>query len=315
MAEAGDIVAIAGLAKATVADTLADPLVEEPIAAQPIDPSTIAMTFSVNDSPYAGQDGTKVTSRQIWDRLMREAEGNVAIRISRSPENDAFEVAGRGELQLAVLIETMRREGFELSISRPRVLFQNEPLTGQRLEPIEEVVIDVDEEFSGAVVEKLTKRRGELVEMRPAGAVQAAPRLPGTLTGADRLSWRFLTDTAAPGHEPDFPRLAPWKGPIAQRHTSLRQRRAGRAVAYATLELEDRGVMFIEHGTKVYSGMISASTIGQRPRGEPPEGQDLSNMRDRQGRRVCSPAGQAHPRARHRLHRRRRDGRGHQPIS
>ena len=168
-AVAGDIVALAGLSKSTVADTICVPEVTEPIMAQPIDPSTIAVTFSVNDSPLGGLDGDKVTSRVIWDRLQKEAEGNVAIRVSETADKDAFEVSGRGELQLAVLIEQMRREGFELSISRPRVLFQADPQTGQRLEPMEEVVIDVDEEFSGAVVEKMQQRKAELMDMRPSG--------------------------------------------------------------------------------------------------------------------------------------------------
>ena len=282
MAEAGDIIAIAGLTKATVADTLADPLVEEPIAAQPIDPSTIAMTFSVNDSPYAGLDGTKVTSRQIWDRLLREAEGNVAIKVSRSPENDAFEVAGRGELQLAVLIETMRREGFELSISRPRVLFQHDPVTGQRLEPIEEVVIDVDEEFSGAVVEKLTRRRGDLVEMRPAGAGKQRLVFHAPSRALIGYYGEFLTDTRGTGvMNRLFHAFEPYRGPIAQRHTGvIVSGEQGEAVAYALWNLEDRGLMFVEHGTKVYSGMV----IGEHNRGNdlevnPLKGKKLTNMR------------------------------------
>lgn len=282
VAEAGDIVALAGLTKATVADTIADLAVEEPIAAQPIDPSTIAMTFSVNDSPYAGQDGTKVTSRQIWDRLLREAEGNVAIRVSRSPENDAFEVAGRGELQLAVLIETMRREGFELSISRPRVLFQNDPATGQRLEPIEEVVIDVDEEFAGSVVEKLTRRRAELVEMRPAGAGKQRLVFHAPSRALIGYHGEFLTDTRGTGvMNRLFHEWQAWKGPIAQRHTGvIVSGEQGEAVAYALWNLEDRGQLFVEHGTKVYSGMI----IGEHNRGNdlevnPLKAKKLTNMR------------------------------------
>jgi len=166
---AGDIIAVAGLAQTTVADTICAPEVTTPLAADPIDPPTLAITFSVNDSPLAGREGTKVTSRMIGERLFREAEGNVAIRVSESTEKDAFEVAGRGELQLGVLIETMRREGYELSISRPRVLFTTDPVTARRLEPIEEVVVDVDEEFAGVVVEKMSRRRAEMQEMRPSG--------------------------------------------------------------------------------------------------------------------------------------------------
>ena len=198
-AEAGDIVAIAGFTKTTVADTLCEPSVEAPIPAQPIDPSTIAMTFSVNDGPYAGQDGTKVTSRQIWDRLQREAEGNVAIRVTLSEERDAFEVAGRGELQLAVLIETMRREGFEMCVGRPRVLFQTDPATGERLEPIEEVVVDVDEEYSGVVVEKLTARRAELKDMRPAGAGKQRIVFHAPSRALIGYFGEFLTDTRGTG--------------------------------------------------------------------------------------------------------------------
>jgi len=168
-AEAGDIIAIAGLAETTVADTLCAPEVEKALPAQPVDPPTLAMTFSVNDSPLAGREGTKVTSRMIVERLRREAEGNVAIRVSESEERDATEVAGRGELQLGVLIETMRREGFELAISRPRVLFKTDPATGERLEPMEEVVIDLDEPFAGIVVEEMSLRKGEMQEMKPTG--------------------------------------------------------------------------------------------------------------------------------------------------
>ena len=168
-AHAGDIVALAGLTNTTVADTICAPEVAEPLAAQPIDPPTLAMTFSVNDSPLAGREGDKVTSRMIRDRLFREAEGNVALRIADTEGGDAFEVAGRGELQLGILIETMRREGYELAISRPRVLFKTDPLNGQRLEPIEEVVVDVDEEFSGTVVQKMSERKADLIEMRPSG--------------------------------------------------------------------------------------------------------------------------------------------------
>jgi GTP-binding protein len=281
-AEAGDIVAIAGFSTATVADSLLDPAIEEPLPAQPIDPSTIAMTFSVNDSPYAGQEGTKVTSRQIWDRLRREAEGNVAIRVRESEEKDAFEVSGRGELQLAVLIETMRREGFELSISRPRVLFQSDPATGQRLEPIEEVVVDVDEGYSGVVVEKLTQRRGELKDMRPAGAGKQRLVFHAPSRALIGYLGEFLTDTRGTGVlNRVFHGFEPWKGPIAQRHTGvLISSEQGEAVAYALWNLEDRGPMFIGAGEKIYLGMI----IGEHTRGNdlevnPLKGKKLTNIR------------------------------------
>ncbi|HXF53377.1 MAG TPA: GTP-binding protein, partial [Hyphomicrobiaceae bacterium] len=167
--EAGDIVAIAGLTTATVSDTLCDPAVERPLPAQPVDPPTLSMTFRINDGPFAGREGSKVQSRVIRERLLKEAERNVAIKVTPSSENDAFDVAGRGELQLGILIETMRREGFELTVSRPRVVFKVDEATGERREPIEEVIIDVDEEHAGVVMQKLAERRGELKEVRPSG--------------------------------------------------------------------------------------------------------------------------------------------------
>ena len=280
-AEAGDIVALAGLAKPTVADTFCEPSVDEPLPAQPIDPSTIAMTFSVNDTPYAGQDGTKVTSRVIWERLVREAEGNVAIRVSQNEAKDAFEVAGRGELQLAVLIETMRREGFELSISRPRVLFQTDA-QGRRLEPIEECTIDVDEAFAGIVVEKLTSRKGELKDMRPAGA--GKQRLVFHVPSRALIGYHgeFLTDTRGTGVlNRIFHAWEPYKGPIAQRHTGvLISNDQGESVAYALNALEERGPLFIGPGEKVYAGMI----IGEHTRGNdlevnPLKTKKLTNIR------------------------------------
>ena len=281
-AEAGDIVAIAGFTKTTVADTLCEPSVETPIPAQPIDPSTIAMTFSVNDGPYAGQDGTKVTSRQIWDRLRREAEGNVAIRVKLSEERDAFEVAGRGELQLAVLIETMRREGFEMCVGRPRVLFQADPVTGERLEPIEEVVVDVDEEYSGIVVEKLTARRAELKDMRPAGAGKQRIVFNAPSRALIGYFGEFLTDTRGTGVlNRVFAGYEPFKGSIQQRHTGvLISSELGESTAYALFSLEDRGPLFIGAGEKIYTGMI----IGEHTRGNdldvnPLRAKKLTNIR------------------------------------
>lgn len=281
-AEAGDIVAIAGFSKATVADTLCDLSVEVPLPAQPIDPSTIVMTFSVNDGPYAGQDGSKVTSRQIGDRLRREAEGNVAIRVRESEERDAFEVAGRGELQLAVLIETMRREGFELCVGRPRVVFQSDPATGERLEPIEEVVVDVDEVYAGIVVEKLTARRAELKDMRPAGAGKQRLVFQAPSRALIGYHGEFLTDTRGTGVlNRVFAAYAPFKGAIQQRFTGvLISGEQGEAVAYALWNLEDRGPMFIGPGEKVYSGMV----IGEHTRGNdlevnPLRAKKLTNIR------------------------------------
>jgi GTP-binding protein len=281
-AEAGDIVALAGLSRTTVADTIADPAVTEAIPAQPIDPPTITMTFSVNDSPLAGREGDKVTSRVIRDRLLREAEGNVALRITESAEKDSFEVAGRGELQLAILIEQMRREGFELSISRPRVVYQNDPLSGQRLEPIEEVVIDVDEEFSGSVVNKLSERKAELVEMRPSGGGKLRLTFHAPSRGLIGYYGEFLTDTRGTGvMNRLFHSYAPFKGQIPSRRTGvLIANGQGVAVAYALWNLEDRGPMLIDPGVDVYEGMI----IGEHTRDNDLEvnvlkGKQLTNIR------------------------------------
>jgi len=281
-AEAGDIVALAGLTKPTVSDTLCDPEVTKPIPSQPVDPPTLAMTFSVNDSPLAGREGSKITSRVIRDRLMRETEGNVAIRVRETSEKDAFEVAGRGELQLGVLIETMRREGFELSISRPRVLYQSDPVTGQRLEPIEEVVVDVDEEHSGSVVNKIAERKGEMTEMKPSGGNKVRLRFLAPSRGLIGYLGEFLTDTRGTGimHRL-FHGYAPYKGPIRTRNTGVLIANAeGEAVAYALWNLEDRGPMMIDPGTKVYQGMI----IGEHTRGNDLEvnvlkGKQLTNIR------------------------------------
>ncbi len=281
-AEAGDIVAIAGFAKATVADTLGALVLDLPIAAQPIDPPTLAMTFSINDSPLSGKDGNKLTSREIWSRLTREAEGNVAIRVSRTESNDAFEVAGRGELQLAVLIETLRREGYELSISRPRVLTRDDPETGQRLEPLEEVTIDVDAEHAGVVVEKLGERRADMVEMRPAGA--GKQRIVFIVPSRSLIGYHgdFLTDTRGTGvMNRVFHAYGPYRGPIEQRHTgTLISTARGESVPYALWNLEERGPLFIGAGEPVYPGMI----IGEHSRGNdlevnPLKAKQLSNVR------------------------------------
>jgi len=281
-AAAGDIVAIAGLTQSTVADTLCDPAVTEPLPAQPIDPPTLAMTFSVNDSPLAGREGDKVTSRVIRDRLMREAEGNVAIRITQTQDMDAFEVAGRGELQLGILIETMRREGYELAISRPRVLYKSDPLNGQRLEPIEEVVIDVDEEFSGIVVNKLSERKADLQEMRPSGGAKLRLRFLAPSRGLIGYHNEFLTDTRGTGViNRLFHGYAPYKGTISARRTGvLISNGEGVAVAYALWNLEDRGPMIIDPGVPVYQGMI----VGEHTRGNDLEvnvlkGKQLTNIR------------------------------------
>ena len=280
--QAGDIIAVAGLALTTVADTICAPEVSIPLPADPIDPPTLAMTFSVNDSPLAGREGTKVTSRMIGERLFREAEGNVAIRVLESREKDAFEVAGRGELQLGVLIETMRREGFELSISRPRVLFQSDPATGRRLEPIEEVVVDVDEEFSGIVVDKMSRRKAEMQEVRPSGGGKLRLTFFGPTRGLIGYQGEFLTDTRGTGVMSRlFHGYAPHKGGIEGRRNGVLVSTAnGAAIAYALWNLEDRGPMFIEPGDQIYEGMIvGAHTRGNDLDVNPAKGKQLTNIR------------------------------------
>jgi GTP-binding protein len=263
-AEAGDIVAVAGLADATVPDTIAAPEQATPLPVIPVDPPTLAMTFLVNDSPLAGREGKKVTSRQIRDRLLREAEGNVAIRITTEANSDAFEVAGRGELQLGVLIEQMRREGFELAVGRPRVLTRRNDETNEREEPYEEVFADVDEPYSGAVVEKLSIRKGELQEMKPSGGgkVRLVFRIPSR--GLIGYHGEFLTDTRGSGiMNRLFAGYGPWKGNIeGRRNGVLISNSDGDSVAYALWAIEERGPLFIGPGEKLYPGMI----IGENSR-------------------------------------------------
>ncbi len=279
-ASAGDIVSLAGLPNATVAHTICAPEVNEPLPAQPIDPPTLSMTFRVNDSPLAGTEGDKVTSRMIRDRLLREGEGNVALRVTESEEKDSMEVAGRGELQLGILIETMRREGFELSVSRPRVLLKRE--NGVLMEPIEEVVIDLDEEHSGIVVQKLSERKGELVEMRPSGGGRQRLVFYAPTRGLIGYQGELLTDTRGTAiMNRLFHDYAPHKGNIqGRRNGVLISTDAGEAVAYALWNLEDRGPMMIDPGTRVYRGMI----VGEHTRDNDLEvnvlkGKKLTNIR------------------------------------
>ncbi|HTU10453.1 MAG TPA: translational GTPase TypA [Allosphingosinicella sp.] len=259
-AEAGDIIAIAGLTKATVSNTIAEPGLTQPLRARPIDPPTLAMSFAVNDSPYAGRDGDKVQSRVIRDRLEREAEGNVAIRITTAHDNDSFEVAGRGELQLGVLIETMRREGFELSISRPRVLFREgkDSESGGREEPYETVVVDVDDEHAGTVVEKMAQRKGEMTDMRPSGGGKTRLTFTAPSRGLIGYHGEFLSDTRGTGiMNRLFDRYGPYKGPIQGRQNGvLISMETGAAVGYALNALEERGVLFISPGDMLYEGMV-----------------------------------------------------------
>jgi GTP-binding protein len=281
-ASAGDIVAIAGLPEATVSHTLCAPEVVEPLPAQPMDPPTLAMSFRVNDSPYAGTEGDKVTSRMIRDRLLREAEGNVALKITESSDKDAYEVAGRGELQLGILIETMRREGFELGVTRPKVLLERDPVSGDLMEPIEEVTIDVDEEFSGIVVQKLSERRAELVEMRPSGGGRLRLVLHAPTRGLIGYQGELLSDTRGTAvFNRVFHAYAPYKGEIEGRRTGvLISNGEGEAVAYALWNLEDRGPMMVTPGTRVYQGMI----VGEHTRGNDLvvnvlKGKKLTNIR------------------------------------
>jgi len=274
---AGDIVAVAGLSKATVADTLCALDVTEALPAQPIDPPTIAITVSINDSPLAGRDGDKVQSRVIRARLLAEAEANVAIKVAETADKDAMEVAGRGELQLGVLIETLRREGFELSISRPRVVYQSDPETGQRLEPIEEVVVDVDDDFSGVVIEKLSGRKAELTDMVPSGAGKTRLTFLAPSRALIGYQGEFLTDTRGSGVlNRLFARYEPHKGAIEGRRNGVLISNAdGDMTAYALWNLEDRGVMFVGAGEKTYQGMI----IGENAK---PDDLDVNPLKAKQ---------------------------------
>jgi GTP-binding protein len=261
-AEAGDIIAVAGLSDATVPDTIGAPDLAAPLPAIPVDPPTLAMTFRINDGPLAGREGKKVTSRQIRERLFREAEGNVAIKVSESNETEAFEVAGRGELQLGVLIEQMRREGFELTIGRPRVLTRRNEETGDREEPMEEVLVDVDEPYSGVVVEKLSRRKGEMRDMRPSGGGKVRLTFMIPTRGLIGYHGEFLTDTRGTGiMNRLFAGYGPWKGPIEGRRAgALISTEPGEAVHYALFYIQERGVLFVSPGDKVYQGMILGET-------------------------------------------------------
>jgi GTP-binding protein len=280
-AQCGDIVAIAGLQVATVADTIASTEVTTPIKALPIDPPTLSMAFSINDSPLVGQSGKKLTSRMIWDRLQKEAEGNISISIKRSTEQESFEVAGRGELQLGILIETMRREGFELSISRPRVLYKTDE-KGRRLEPMEELFIDLDDEFSGTIIEKITLRKGSLTDMRPSGVGKTRLKFTIPTRGLIGYHGEFLTDTRGTGiMNRSFSGYEPYKGPIEGRTKGvLVSNSPGNAVAYALFFLEERGTLFVNPGDPVYEGLI----IGEHNKGNeldvnPTKAKQLTNMR------------------------------------
>jgi GTP-binding protein len=281
-AEAGDIIAVAGLTEGTIPDTVCAPEQMVPLPATPVDPPTLAMTFRINDGPLAGREGKKVTSRQIRDRLFRETESNVAIEVTESQESEAFEVAGRGELQLGVLIEQMRREGFELTIGRPRVLTRLNPETGEREEPMEEVLVDVDEPYSGVVVEKISRRKGELQDMRPSGGGKVRLTFNMPSRGLIGYHGEFLTDTRGTGiMNRLFAGYGPWKGVLeGRRNGSLISTEPGEAVHYALFYIQERGTLFVNPGEKVYEGMI----LGEHSRGSdlevnPIKEKKLTNVR------------------------------------
>jgi GTP-binding protein len=256
---AGDIIAVAGLTDATVPETIGSPDLPGPLPATPIDPPTLSMTFRINDGPLAGREGKKVTSRQIRERLLSESEGNVAIRVAiSSNETDAFEVSGRGELQLGVLIEQMRREGFELTIGRPKVLTRSNPETGEREEPYEDVLIDVDEPYAGVVVDKMSRRKAELADIRPSGGGKQRLTFRIPSRGLIGYHGEFLTDTRGTGvMNRLFAGYGPWKGAIeGRRNGALISSADGEAVQYSLFSLQDRGVLFVSPGEKVYVGMI-----------------------------------------------------------
>jgi len=280
--QAGDIIAVAGLTDATIPDTVGAPELTAPLPAIPVDPPTLAMTFRINDGPLAGREGKKVTSRQIRDRLYREAEGNVAIKITDSAESEAFEVAGRGELQLGVLIEQMRREGFELAIGRPRVLTRKNAETGEREEPMEEVLVDVDEPYTGIVVEKMSLRKGEMTDMRPSGGGKVRLTFMMPSRGLIGYHGEFLTDTRGTGiMNRLFAGYGPWKGTIeGRRNGSLISTENGEAIHYSLFYIQERGTLFVSPGDKVYQGLI----LGEHSRGSdlevnPIKEKKLTNIR------------------------------------
>ncbi len=279
--EAGDIICIAGMSEASVSDTICDMALTTPMKSTPVDPPTIAVTISVNDSPLAGTEGKKLTSTMIRDRLLAEAETNVTIKVSETGGKEALEVAGRGELQLGVLIETMRREGFELSVSRPRVLFRNDE-QGNRTEPYEEVIVDVDDAYSGTVIDKLSQRKAEMSDMRSSGGGKTRITFIAPSRGLIGYQSQFMTDTRGTGiMNRLFHSYGPYKGDLGSRHHgALISTDKGEAVAYAIFNLQDRGTMFIGHGEKVYGGMI----VGEHSRENDLEinvlkGKQLTNVR------------------------------------
>ncbi len=278
---AGDIIAIAGVESASVSDTICAPEIDTPIKSTPIDPPTMAINIGVNNSPLAGKEGTKLTTRVILDRLRKEEATNIAITVKAELGSDSYEVGGRGELQLGVLIETMRREGFELSVSRPKVLFKQDE-NGHTLEPIEEVVIDVDEAYSGVVIEKLSQRKGEMKEMKPSGGSKLRMKFYVPSRGLIGFQSIFRNDTRGTGVMSRlFYKYEPFKGEIEkQRNGVIISNCAGETTAYALSGFEERGVLFVPERATVYDGMI----IGEHNKSNdievnPVKGKKLTNMR------------------------------------
>lgn len=280
-ANSGDIIAIAGIEKANVSDTICDPSISAPLPSTPIDPPTLSITISINDSPIAGREGSKLTSRMLKDRLLREAEGNVSIKVTESENRDAFEVAGRGELQLGVLIETMRREKFELSVSRPKVLYKTSE-TGEKLEPIEEIIIDVDDEYIGEIVQTMALRKGDVLDIKPSGGGKTRLSILAPSRGLIGYHGQFLTITRGTGvMNKIFHGYDKYKGNIEGRRNGVLISNAdGEVTAYALWNLEERGKLFIQPGAMVYRGMI----IGEHNRDNdlevnPLKSKQLSNVR------------------------------------
>ena len=278
---AGDIVIIAGLTKATVADTICDLAVENPLASTPLDPPTMSISISVNSSPLAGKDGTKLTSTQIRERLLSEAENNVGINFSENKNKDSFQISGRGELQLGVLVETMRREGFELTVSRPRVIFKTDT-NGNKTEPIEEVTIDLDAEFSSKIIDNMNRRKAEMINMIDAGAGKTRLIFHAPTRGLIGYQSRFMTQTRGTGvMNRTFHSYGSFKSGITGRiNGALISMETGSAVAFAIFNLQERGEIFIGHNTEVYKGMI----CGEHNRDNDLEvnflkGKKLTNMR------------------------------------
>ena len=277
---AGDIVCVAGLKTTSVSDTICHLGVNEALKSTPIDPPTMSVTITVNDSPISGLEGKKVTSTMIRERLLAEAETNVAVSFKENDQKDLFEIGGRGELQIGVLIETMRREGFELSVSRPKVLFKQE--NNKKLEPFEEVTIDVDEEYSSTVIDSINQRKGEMIDMRDTGQNKKRIIFKAPTRGLIGYQSKFLTETRGTGvMNRVFDSYGEFKGDIkGRRNGALISTDSGEAVAHAIFNLQDRGLMFIEPQTKVYGGMI----VGEHNRNNDLEinvlkGKKLTNVR------------------------------------